>query len=44
MTSLANPFMHFSALADYRQMGKVTHKLSDIIQGKRIKPLGFKGL
>ena len=31
MTSLANPFMHFSALTDYRQTGKVTHKLSDII-------------
>ena len=23
--------MHFSALTDYRQTGKVTHKLSDII-------------
>ena len=31
MTSLANPFMHFSALTDYRQTGKVTHKLSDFI-------------
>lgn len=31
MTSLANPFMHFSTLTDYRQTGKVTHKLSDII-------------
>lgn len=31
MTRLTNPFMHFEVIKDYRQTGKVTHKLSDII-------------
>ncbi|MEZ9631454.1 ISAs1 family transposase [Vibrio breoganii] len=31
MTKLSNPFMHFQAIKDYRQIGKVNHKLSDII-------------
>ena len=26
-----HPFMHFSVIPDYRQEGKVNHKLSDII-------------
>ena len=31
MTKVTNPFMHFSAIKDYRQAAKVNHKLSDII-------------
>lgn len=31
MSKLTNPFMHFSAIKDYRQEGKVNHRLSDII-------------
>lgn len=31
MTSMTNPFMHFEVIKDYRQPGKVEHKLSDII-------------
>lgn len=31
MTKVINPFMHFSAIKDYRQAAKVNHKLSDII-------------
>jgi predicted transposase YbfD/YdcC len=31
MTILTNPLMHFEVIKDYRQAGKVTHKLSDII-------------
>ncbi|HDG1727141.1 TPA: transposase family protein, partial [Vibrio cholerae] len=26
-----HPFMHFDAIPDYRQQGKVEHKLTDII-------------
>ncbi len=31
MTKVINPFMHFSAIKDYRQAAKVNHKLPDII-------------
>lgn len=31
MKSMTNPFMHFEVIKDYRQPGKVEHKLSDII-------------
>lgn len=31
MMSNQHPFMHFDVIPDYRQQGKVEHKLTDII-------------